>query len=81
MSDKNANNAISHRILHKVHDILNPKQVELCWIPSHTGIIGNEAADQTAESATTRHHEGTTLPYSDWYPSLKEKMFEKWKIV
>ena len=49
--------------------------MELCWIVSLTGIVGNEAADQT------RHHEGILLPYSDWYPSFKEKIFEKWKIA
>ena len=81
LTDSNTNNSISRRIQHKVHGILNTKRVELCWIPSHTGIVGNEAADQTAKAATARHHEGILLPYSDWYPTLKEKIFKKWKVA
>ena len=27
------------------------KQVDLCWIPSHIGIAGNEKADQAAKSS------------------------------
>ena len=64
-----------------IHDFLNTKHVELCWIPSHTGIAGNEAADKAAKTATAKHHEGILLPYSDWYPSLKEKKLERWKIA
>jgi len=29
----------------------NGKNIILCWIPSHVGILGNEKADATAKSA------------------------------
>ena len=43
--------------------------------------VGNEAADPAAKAATARHHKGNLLPYSDWYPSLEGKMFQKLKIA
>ena len=81
LTDKNTNNSISRRVQHRAHGILNTKHVELCWIPSHTGIDANAAADRAAKAATTRPYEVILLPYSDWYPSLKEKIFERWKIA
>ena len=81
LTDGDTNNSISRRMQHKVHGILNTKRVELCWIPSRSGIVGNEAADQMAKAVTARHREGILLPYLDWYPSLKGKIFEKWKIA
>jgi len=29
------------------------KKIEFLWVPSHTGIIGNELADKTANEAIT----------------------------
>ena len=56
------------------------KTLKLCWVPSHTGIQGNERADEGARSAIDSNEiENIALPYKDFYPIIKEKVREKWK--
>ena len=42
-------NSVCRRLQHEMHDVLLTNIVELCWIPSHVGVLGNEEADLTAE--------------------------------
>ena len=45
-------NFICRRLQHEMHDVLLTNTIELCWIPSHVGILGNEEADLTAKQAS-----------------------------
>lgn len=78
LTDKDTNHPTSRRIQHRLHELLEGRKIELCWIPGHAGIIGNEAADLAAKNATTRHCDGIPLPYTDWFPLIKTKMHQKW---
>jgi ribonuclease HI len=43
------------------------KDIRFCWIPSHTGIHGNEAADAAAKSALNKPVDKTVcIPYTDF---------------
>ena len=46
----------------------------ISWLPSHTGIKGNEKADIAAKSALL-------LPPSDFKPIINKYLFNKWQSV
>ena len=41
------------------------KDIVFCWVPSHTGIKGNEKADSAAKSALDLPHAKFGVPYND----------------
>ena len=51
----------------KDYDILakNGKNIVLCWIPSHVGILSNEKADAAANSALSLSVTPMKLPVTD----------------
>ena len=63
------------------HKILDAKKrgiyIELCWIPSHVEIIGNEKADKKAKSAAKRRPELIPIYFKDYFPTLKKAFFHK----
>ena len=71
---------IIRRLLHKFHLLLSRgKTVELCWIPGHVGVAGNEDVDQKAKNAALRVEEFVTISHTDWNPIVREKLNDKWK--
>lgn len=81
-NNKNTKNSMLRKLLHELNEInATNKNVSLCWIPGHVDIAGNEAADTAAKLAARRAPQFITIPYTDWYPLIKERMSEKWKEV
>jgi len=48
----------------------NGKNIILCWIPSHMGILGNEKADTAAKSALSLPVTRMKLPATGMYPRI-----------
>ena len=74
-----------HPIVMEIHrwiDILcgQGKTVRFCWVPSHTGVTGNEAADVAAVEAVTSNLPipDRPLPYRDYYPFFNALLKERW---
>jgi len=72
---------LAYKVRVKAHE-LNEKnfKIVLSWVPSHVGIPGNEKADRVAVAAASRPKEFIHVPYKDWFPLLREKSKEKWRI-
>ena len=72
------------RLQHEMHDVLLTNTIELCWIPSHVGIFGNEEADLSAKQASLQAAQPIHVQYTDWYPLLKRRFYEKlirgWRV-
>lgn len=74
-------NKLVQRIQFKLHNlILSGYVIELCWIPAHVGIYGNETADQAAKEACSNIIIDESLPISDWATAAKRMIFQDWQV-
>lgn len=73
---------VGRTILHDIYNLKTEsrKQISLCWIPSHVGIHGNEAADRAAVAAAGKSEEYISIYYRDWYPMISDRIQENWTI-
>ena len=55
------------------------KEVVLCWVPSHIGIDGNEAADTAAKKALRWPVGADQIPYTDVLPMTKTHVMKSWQ--
>jgi ribonuclease HI len=73
----------THPALRKLqHDLFTLSEenqaVELCWIPGHAGIRGNERADALAKLASTHQEQFITIHYRDWFPIIDSLITSRW---
>ena len=50
-----------------------------CWVPSHTGIRGNEKADSAAKSALDLPRAKVGVPYTDFKYLISQYIFSTWQ--
>ena len=62
-------------IIHKMHTLRTQNiSTEICWVPSHIGINGNEKADQKAKEASRRNAELIPIYYKDYFNTTRSKI-------
>lgn len=55
-------------------------KVDFFWIPSHSGIIGNELVDGLAKLAITEgENYNGKLPTSEFFPEIQNRMYKIWE--
>ena len=52
--------------------------IEICWIPAHVGVKGNEEAYKAVKDAINKNRSQLNVPVSDFLPTLKQFTFGKW---
>lgn len=73
-------NYIICNIKELLYNMNKSKAVEIKWVPSHSGIQGNELADKAANSHWNEDHSDILkIPYTDFYVLLKEKEKLRWE--
>ena len=55
------------------------KDIVFCWVPSHTGIKGNEKADSAAKSALDLPRAKVGVPYTDFKHLISQYIFSTWQ--
>jgi ribonuclease HI len=75
-------NSRSHPLVFKIIDLLKSMNstsfsIRFCWVPSHVGIAGNEAADKAAKSASNQL--SFPLPLCDAKNYAKQLVHEIWQ--
>ena len=54
------------------------KDIVFCWVPSHTGIKGNEKADLAAKSSLDLPRAKVGVPYTDFKHLFSQYIFSTW---
>ena len=67
-------------LIEKHHELSKTKEILFCWLPSHIGIKGNEAADVKAKASLYLEISNFKLPCTDFKPFINRYILSKWQL-
>ena len=67
-------------VIEKHHELSKSKDILFCWLPSHVGIKGNEAADVKAKASLDLEISNFKLPCTDFKPFINRYILSKWQL-
>ena len=79
MNHTSSYNPQIQKLLEKCHELLAKKEIVLCWIPSHIGILGNEMVDQQAKTSLSLEPTSFKIPFSNFKQSTNKYILEEWQ--
>ena len=79
MNHTGSKNPQIQKLLEKCHELLANKEIVLCLVPSHVGILGNKIVDQQAKTSLSLGPTFFNIPFSNFKPSINEYVFDQWQ--
>ena len=67
-------------LIEKHHELSKTKEILFCWLPSHVGIKGNEAADVKAKASLDLEISNFKLPCTDFKSFINRYILSKWQL-
>ena len=67
-------------LIEKHHELSKTKEIIFCWLPSHVGIKGNEAAGVKAKASLDLEISNFKLPCTDFKPFINRYVLSKWQL-
>ena len=66
------------RIICKLKNLSNDNDIQICWVPSHTGISRNDQADKAARSTINLTTEKKfKIPYTDFKMKINKYILQQ----
>ena len=67
-------------VIEKRHELSKSKEILFCWLPSHVGIKGNEAADVKAKASLDLEISNFKLPCTDFKLFINRYILSRWQL-